>query len=298
MAQTYGLELEMVGLTTSQIADAINSVDGATYAGHFRYHGSRTLGDRHARFDGNDAVWVSESDSSLSCPRTGLTAEVVSPILYGREGLAHASRIMRALVRAGGRVNRSCGTHVTMGVQHISARFRRMSETTGSKQRVGGRVYELYDYFWDGICELVSESRRNHYYCSRPNNPNMQFGVGTKAYYRDNIHRMRDRGAVNLNKFISSGVIEFRMHNGTLNGSKITSWALLQHQIVSWALNSAPVDFRNYPQTLDGLMDMLNIGSDLRTALNLRASQTPVVVPTNRTWGNTSRGYGMSWRGE
>lgn len=287
MAQTYGLELEMVGLTHSDIAAAIQTVEEAIFAGSFGYHGSRRLGLRHARMDGsnNDCRWVTETDSSLSCRRTGLTAEIVSPILHGQAGLAHARRIMKAVVRAGGKVNSSCGTHVTMGVANCSARFNRMGES--AKARVAGRIYELYDYFWDAICSLVAPSRRNNSYCSRPNTSwtgGMKFGIGTKAHYQANLRRMCDRGAVNLNNFRGSGIVEFRMHNGTLNGQKISNWAMLQHRIVSWACNTAPVDFRNFDQSLDGLFEMINVNAQLRTALLERAAETSAVTPTNRSW--------------
>lgn len=278
--QTYGAELEIYGITTSQIRDAITGIDGATYAGHFSYHGSRRLGNRHARMDGTPIVWVSESDSSL---RGHLPAEVISPILYGREGLAHLRRVMKALVRAGARVNSSCGTHLTMGVKNCSARFVRMGDA--AKAKVAGRVYELYDYFWNGISELVSASRRNHSYCYRPSFRNgNRFGVAAKSHYLANLHRMCDRGAVNLYNFSGSGIIEFRMHNGTTNGNKFTTWALFNHKILSWCINSSPEDFRNYPPTLDGLMNMINVGSDLRTALVQRASQTATVQVTNRSY--------------
>jgi len=289
---TYGLELETVNLTGEQIGRAIEGIDDLEFGGHFGYHGSRVLGLRHARMDGSRIVWVTERDGSLS-HSSGRTAEVVSPILHGRDGLAHAGRVMRAISRAGGKVNRTCGTHLTMGVKDVSARFRRMG--TNAQAKVAMLVVEIYDYFNMAFQSLVSESRRNNSYCYRPFGNGEQdfqnrglkdlqtFGQSSKATYAENLRRVQhQRGQVNLNKFASTGIIEFRMHNGTLNPKKITTWALLHHQILSFVCNNTQFeDFRNFPPNLYGLIRMLNVGSDLSRDLYARAHETPNVYRTN-----------------
>ena len=280
---TYGLELECVGLSGAEIGAAIEGIDDLEFGGHFNYHGSRVLGLRHARMDGSKIVWVTERDGSLHCSRTGKTAEAITPILHGREGLAHAARVMKAISRAGGRVNSTCGTHLTMGVRDISARFRRMG--ANAQARVAMIVVEIYDYFWNAFCSLVSPSRRASHYCMKPMASigfENSFGQASKATQAQKLayfnntedYYTRRKNAVNLTKFATDGVIEFRMHNGTLNGRKITTWALLHHQILSFAANNTSFeDFRNYPPTLDGLMAMLNVGSDLKRDLLARREE-------------------------
>ena len=194
-------------------------------------------------------------------------------------------RAMKALSRAGAKVNKSCGLHVTMGIKNCSARVRRMS-ARNLAQRVG-RLVDAYDYFYGGaFCRLVSESRRagsptcNLTYVNRVRYsyrvPNT-YGQGTKTHYTQMMQDEVGRGVVNLGKFLEDGIIEFRQHNGTLNGDKITNWALLLHKLISWAINDEHVnngcDIRSFPPTLNGLMDMLNVGSDLRTALLAREQE-------------------------
>ena len=284
---TYGLELETVGLTGEEIGAAIEGIDDLQFGGHFGYHGSRCLGLRHARMDGSEIVWVTERDGSLyQFPSSGVvgnTAELITPILHGREGLAHAARVMKAVSRAGAKVNKTCGTHLTMGVRDVSARFRRMG--ANAQARVGMIVVEIYDYFWNAFCSLVSPSRRDNSYCQRPMASigfSNSYGQASKttqaeklAYF--NNHEdwyIRRKNAVNLTKFATDGVIEFRMHNGTLNGHKITTWALLHHQILSFAANSTSFeDFRNFSPCLEGLMAMLNVGSDLKRDLRARRDE-------------------------
>lgn len=279
---TYGLELETVNLTGQQIGRAIEGIDDLEFGGHFNYHGSRVLGLRNARMDGSRIVWVTEDDGSLR-HSSGRTAEIVSPILHGREGLAHAGRVMRAVSRAGGKVNATCGTHVTMGVRDVSARFRRMG--TNAQARVAMIVVEIYDYFWNAFCSLVSPSRRASGYCMRPMyriNFENSFGQASKAtqqaklaYFNNTVDfYTRRKNAVNLTKFATDGIIEFRMHNGTLNPKKITTWALLHHQILSFACNNTSFeDFRNFSPCLEGLMKMINVGSDLKRDLRARRDE-------------------------
>jgi len=298
---TYGLELETVGLTGEEIGVAIDGIDESVYAGHFGYHGSRVLGLRHARMDGSEILWVTERDGSLHCSQTGKTAEIVSPILYGREGLAHAARIMRAVTRAGGKVNKTCGTHLTMMMRDTSARFKRMG--TNAQSRCAWMLVEIYDYFNIAFQGLVSPSRRYNGYCYRPYKnlatdglEDMQtFGQGSKARCAENLARYgTQRGQVNLTNFATNGLVEFRMHNGTLNPHKITTWALLHHQMMSFVCNNYSFeDFRNFTPDLEGLMEMLNVGSDLKRDLLARRAEVGMI--DTPTLGNprTHRDYEM-----
>ena len=282
--QTYGLEIESFGLTENELRNVINGIPAyrgqvCVYAGHYGRHGSGT----RSKDNGRENVWASEHDGTINNVR-GIKHEIVSPVLYGREGLAMAKRVMKAVANAGGDVNKSCGLHITMGIRNCSARVRRMS-ARNLAQRVG-RIVDAYDYFYGGaFCRLVSPSRRvgspNYTgWCPRPNYtssvPNT-YGQGTKTHYTQMMRFGVGRGVVNLGKFNSSGIIEFRQPNGSLNGNKIENLCLLLHKLCSWALNDEHVnngcDIRSFPPTLNGLMNMLNVGSDLRTALLAREQE-------------------------
>tara|TARA_R110001592_G_scaffold170463_1_gene407665 strand:+ start:12598 stop:13572 length:975 start_codon:yes stop_codon:yes gene_type:complete len=296
MAQTYGFEIESFGLTENELRTTLTGLTGydgelTTYSGHFGYHGSGTRS--HER--GTQNVWASERDGSITnSAGRGLAHEVVSPIIRGREGLAMVKRVMKGLSNAGAKVNRSCGLHVTMGIKNCSARVRRMS-ARNLAQRVG-RMVDAYDYFYGGaFCRLVSPSRRdNTVYCGRVRYssyvPNT-YGQGTKNHYTTMMSRRVGRGCVNINNFLSNGIVEFRQHNGSLNGEKIINFALLLHKLISWAVNDEHInngcDIRSFPPTLNGLMDMLNIGSDLKTALLAREEEigaTGHQVNTMQEW--------------
>ena len=85
------------------------------------------------------------------------------------------------------------------------------------------------------------------------------------------------RGVLNLNNFFTAGVVEFRQHSATLDGHKIKNWALLCHKLLSWALNDAHInhgkDIRQYPPTLEGLLDCVNAGNMLIEACRVRKAE-------------------------
>tara|TARA_R100000388_G_scaffold94502_1_gene81989 strand:+ start:11662 stop:12741 length:1080 start_codon:yes stop_codon:yes gene_type:complete len=316
MPQTYGAEIECYGLTPREIEQAINSVNGAAYgAPHIdnyrrmrnglrplwvtdltsdNYDGSRIFGygeskklKTRCKEDNDHHVWIAAQDSSIANHAgRGIGHEIVSPILYGRQGLNQLKRIMKALKRAGAQVNKSCGFHITVGVKSSSARARRMG-AANLAQRIG-RIVDAYDWFYEGaFCRLVSASRRRgapsatyyggagiHYTGRVPNT----FGTGKKSHYQQMLRYGVGRGAVNLQKVNeAASLIEFRQHNGSLNGDKIINFALLLNKLVSWAINDEHpnhgLDIRQFPPSLNGLLTMVNAGSDMRTALEARERQ-------------------------
>ena len=92
----FGIEIETVGLSRSALARAIREVVGGT------------LGcDEVLTDDGRR--WRVVPDGSLS--NYGLSGEIVSPIL-GYDDLPTLQEIVRAIRRAGARVDQSCGIHI------------------------------------------------------------------------------------------------------------------------------------------------------------------------------------------
>jgi len=292
---TYGLEIECSGLRTSEeIEAAVASVRDVRYAGHFPYKGLNRRFGLRALENGQGDLWGSENDSSLN----GLTGpsgqghEVISPVLRGVEGLTTARMIMKALSQVGAKVNRQCGLHVHCGVKNTSARFRRMG--AGRQAQALGRIVDAYDYFMDaGFNSLVSSSRR-------PGSPSasqyadsiyfrrgaQSFGTRTQTEAKELQRFGVGRGVLNIANFTTYGSIEFRQHNGTLNGKKITNWALLCGRLVSWATTQEHPNFakdlRNFSPDLNGLMDLLNLGTELRRDLTARAAETRGWMPSNR----------------
>ena len=278
--QTYGIEIESCGLTEEELKNVIESVEGLSYAGHFGYHGSRSLGLR-SRENGTNHIWASERDGSLTnTAGRGMNHEVVTPLLYGKDGLKTAAKVMKGMSRAGAKVNKSCGTHVTLGVGNCFARFKRMGARR--KALVAQNVVDIYTYFYAGLCDLVSPSRRQ-------GSPSATVYGGWNymdrcfVYQTWGTHDIKalehnpGRGAVNLRSFQTSGIIEFRQHNGTLDGQKIGNWAQLMHRILSVTMNenhpSYGVDVRHYTPDFEGLMYYLRVPATLQRAFQARREE-------------------------
>jgi len=318
---TFGYELECFGLTPQVIQLTINSIEGAqlmTPTVALREELSRRSGDNidlaicldsvnhesrrlfgymnskylplRCKENGLEQMWIAASDGTIrNDSGRGMAHEIISPLLYGLEGLLIASRVMKALVRAGARVNISCGTHVTMGVKNCNARIARMS--TKKQNKCAGKIVEAYLYFHNVFDSLVSASRRygspsssNAYTMNRPN-VYTTYGMGTGEHYNRMVSSGVGRGTVNIGHFASKGVIEFRQHNGSLNGLKMMAWTQLLTKLISWSINENGVNFgkdlRTFEPSFSGLMEMLNVGSDLRTTLESRVASTRGFVNSN-----------------
>jgi|TARA_R100000479_G_scaffold176189_1_gene129526 hypothetical protein len=303
MAQTYGFEIESFGLTPAQLKNAIESVEGQVYQAPnnpwgsgsnvvnqriYSYGESKRL---PLRIGETGHLWVAAQDSTIrNTAGRGISHEIISPVLEGQEGLATLRKVMRALKNAGAQVNKSCGLHVTMGVENVSMRYRRMG--AWKKMSCLMNLAEAYHYFQAGFTSLNPESRNPYSRQSDVYNGAIrmgwanQFGKNDKHTAKAAAHGRKNaisamlqlgRGVLNYGHIWNKGVIEFRQHSGSLNGTKITNWALLCHKLLSWALNpehpNHGADVREYPPNLDGLINMTAVGSMLRDALEMRHSE-------------------------
>lgn len=268
--QIFGVELETVGLTHDEIQEAIEEA-GGSYIGHFGYHG----GPDTDSMRNENLVWKSERDGSLNNNTgRGTASEVISPRLYGKEGQRHLRKVMKKLSQKARRagitpVNRSCGTHITLNWKN--ARTDRFSE-----QRETARTYairEAYDYFRWAFQALTSRSRHDNIYSSIQRVPITDGSEEQRCEAARTISC--SRGAVNLK--IRRGCVEFRMHNGTLNGEKLINWIDLNHCVLKWAMNDNHPNFhrsvREFTPDLMGLLDMVGAGTVLKNKLLARAAE-------------------------
>lgn len=309
MPQTYGFEIECFGLTPAQLKNAIESVEGLVYQSPdqpfgsgssirndriYNYYESKQLPLRCDE-NGTGHLWISAKDGSIKDRhgnRHPLGHEIISPVMVGQKGLNTVVKVMKALRRAGADINKSCGLHVTMGVNNVSARFRRMGEYKRTSCMMN--LIEAYNYFQAGFSSLNPASRNPYNYGTFNGESRMVWtggysqtaidGCKDKAFVKNWVRATGEpstamfnsvgRGVLNLNNFFTAGVIEFRQHSATLDGHKIKNWALLCHKMLSWALNDAHInhgkDIRQYPPTLEGLLDCVNAGNMIIEACRAR----------------------------
>lgn len=214
---TFGVELEIVGISQDQAADALHVVLG--YRPRVTgYHG-----------DSSYSQWTSQSDCSLRS-HNRLSAELVSPVLSGQSGFDELKTVMDALAAAGASVNVSCGTHVHHGVDHLT--FDQMSLF----------VENLYAA-QPALTALVSRSRRRGQYPGSALTERQVNRVKSLGTYYSNGDAWKSRltyeanngnryTRFNFTKFTRTGTVEFRQHQGTLDFEKLSAWIRLAQAIV------------------------------------------------------------------
>ena len=198
----FGIEIEAVGIASNRLADALSAQGIPTRVEGYN-HELRTH-------------WKIVPDASI---RGRLPFELVSPKLYGEDGLDEVKRVMKTLRELDGRINASCGMHVHHSAQGLS----------GKQSRMVSHFYSALFPCFDGIFALS----RRHSSWARLADPQ----AATHISDFDMRHGNRFM-AVNLLALFKHGTIEFRQHQGTLNGTKATSWIVFTQQFMLGALRS------------------------------------------------------------
>lgn len=198
----FGVEIEFVGCTPAQACAAIIAAGVACNVENYN-HDTRP-------------TWKIVRDGSLSVsPGMAYNAcgELVSPPLSGAAGLEEVRTVLRALVSAGGTVNRSCGLHV-----HLDAGDLSPSQI--------GAVLRRYSTFQAGIDAFMPASRRNSHFAQRITSDMIARveGCADRATLR-NVAAYFDRyRTINVASFARHGTMEFRQHSGSVNGGKVARW--------------------------------------------------------------------------
>ena len=213
----FGVEIEFFGVNYREVIKQLraNGIQVAEFAGY-----------THAVIP----QWKITTDCSVTSTGTGLGKglELVSPILYGDEGLDELEKVYTVLNECEAEVNKSCGTHVHFDISDYTV------EDMVSFLNLYYKEHTLIDY-------LVPSSRRNNTYCTQIKRRDIQeintkFQNGTLEGIKDIADILFTRYVtVNLNSYVKYGTIEFRQHGGTTEFEKIEAWIILMYQMLEAA---------------------------------------------------------------
>jgi hypothetical protein len=233
-SRAFGVEFEFVGSTAEQVVTAMRAMGLPCV--------------REAYGHATPGGWKIVPDGSVR-DQYGYGGELVSPLLYGEDGFAQIRKATEALRDAGASVNTSCGLHV-----HHDARDLSVEEMA--------RIVALYDERGDDIGWFLAPSRRDGYYCRRLESGYVAAVRACRT--RTQLHSrfpgnsgMRFR-AVNVCAHARHGSLEFRQHQGTLNGHKAEMWVRF-----TAALMEAGVDGRTV-RSGDAFLEDLNVPENVR----------------------------------
>lgn len=140
-----------------------------------------------------------------------VSAEAVSPILTA-ERLNETKKAARALLAGGATVNKQTGYHVHLGADEIG---------------LEGIANLVWNWNWchNTIGALVAPSRLNNRFCLAVDRANLDSYVEHVRNGNINNNGSGRYRSLNLDSYSRHSTVEFRLHHGTLNGSKIQAWA-------------------------------------------------------------------------
>lgn len=200
---TFGIELEVVGLTTRGAAAALRAQGIECSDNGYTHTVMQT--------------WKVVPDGSLSGGNG--SCEVVSPVLSGTDGLAEVRTVMKVLRDAGARVNSSCGMHIHIGVGNLSR----------AEQAAVIKAYHMHQ---GAFTAFLLERRLDNGYC-RFRDANTARNIAA-AWMSGGWTRAQQEPAasdryyaMNLASFPRYGTFEFRAHHGSLNGKNAGAWIAL-----------------------------------------------------------------------
>ena len=249
--QAFGMELEFSGLSrraaAQTIALVINGRPNYSYEGGVYFKCTVTARDGRK--------WTVMRDSSVDCINGGEECEFVTPkCTY--EDIDTVQECIRALRKAGAKVNSSCGLHIHIdGANHTAQSLKNLIFTFRAKEdlifkSVGTQQRRLRrwcrpidDTLVDNIKKLrnvSSAGMRETWYDTYQDNLHDQ-----SAHYHGSRYH-----ALNLHSLFYRGTVEFRLFEATLHAGEIRAYLNLCLAMSAAAINAkrtsaAPLDNGN-----------------------------------------------------
>ncbi len=238
--QFFGVEVEMTGLTREKAAWTIADrwATQAYFSGGA--YQTWTVNDRRGR------PWKFVYDGSIHVEaRRGRPAEpveLVTPKLE-YEDLEEFQQVIRALRKAGARVNESCGVHVHVDASnHTPQTLRNLVNIMASKEDLlfealrvdGNREARFCRKVNPRVIDQVNRRRRP---TTMQQMAALWYGGDATATWARTQHYHDSRyTALNLHSVFFRGTVEFRLFNGTLHAGELKGYVQLCLAISAQAL--------------------------------------------------------------
>ena len=250
--RTFGVEVEFFGITQGVANRALLSAGLLSQIEDYNH-----LTRPH---------WKLTTDASVNSSGTGkgVGLEMVSPVLQGPDGFAQLATAVKALLNAGAKVDKTCGIHVHIGADGL----------TGLDIM---RVIDIYTQNSNHIHTVLAASRHATRWAKPYGNAELSHartvltGATTNTILRTVANRNFDRyQTVNVTSYAKYGTLEFRQHQGSLNGEKIASWVKFVMSLTDRATTMSDVDVADFG-SLSSLLDNIGIDDSAKDYLNTRS---------------------------
>lgn len=237
--QCFGLELEFTGMTRRKAAETIAQVIN----GDTRYTYKGGVYDRHVVTDAQGREWTVERDSSIR-PENGQRCEFVTPICT-YDDIPTVQECIRALRKAKGKVNETCGIHIHVdGANHTAKSLKNLLFTFKAKQELifkavaPNRMRNTYckiltDDLVENIKKIKKVEKDNLQKCWYETYPDSAYGDSPHVHYHDSRYH-----ALNLHSLWYRGSIEFRLFASTLHAGEVRAYINLCLAMSAQAINA------------------------------------------------------------
>ena len=235
--QAFGLELEFSGITREKAAQAVAQVVG----GHARYEGGVYY--KYTVYAEDGRKWLVERDSSVNHINGGEQCEFVTP-KCNYEDIELVQECIRALRRAGAKVDYSCGIHIHVdGSNHTAQSLKNLAFTFRAKEdlifkavgtqqsRLNRWCQPIDDRLVENIKKikkLDSDKLKDVWYSTYSD-----YGRDSNSHYHASRYH-----ALNFHSMWYRGTVEFRLFESTLHAGKIRAYINLCLAMSAQAINS------------------------------------------------------------
>lgn len=228
-SQKYGVEIEFTGITRAVASEAVANVlngtstyEGGGYGTYITKSADgrkwKVMSDASVRAESSNGV---SADSSYKC-------EFVTPICT-YDDMETIQEIVRAIRKAGGKVNSSCGLHIHIDSSSHSAKsLKNIANIMASKETLLFKALEVNPDRVKQWCKKVETKLLDDLSKKRPSTLEQVKQIwyeGRDGSYQ-HYHSSRYH-ALNLHSVWQKGTVEFRMFNSTLHAGKVKSYIQL-----------------------------------------------------------------------
>lgn len=234
--QTFGIEIEMTGITRWDAANVVANHFGSIVDYRGGGYDLRIVRDEQGR------EWKVMRDASVDAPEDK-KCEFVSPICRW-EDIELVQALVRKLRKAGGRPHTSCGIHVHIGRgQHTPATLRTLMNMMSAKEDLIALALQIDGRRLNRWCQKVDQGTLRNVNAKRPTTDDdfAKVWYGTESdrvvnrckntHYHDSRYHM-----LNLHSVFQKGTVEFRMFNSTMHAGEVKSYIQFAMAISNAAL--------------------------------------------------------------
>jgi hypothetical protein len=235
--QNFGLELEFTNLSRDDAARAIAQViNGNTFFTKERSYDKRIVTGADGR------KWQVMSDASVRGSHSNRGGEFVTPICK-YEDMSTVQECIRALRRAGAKVDYTCGIHVHVdGANHNARSLKNLAFMFRSKEDMIYKGVGAEDRKHNQYCKPIDDELVENIRKIKKLDMHTLADVWYKTYApyesRAQHYNSSRYHGLNLHSIWYRGTVEFRLFHSTLHAGKVRAYICLCLAMSAYAINA------------------------------------------------------------